>query len=483
MIATTADAREKFVSHARRETRTMGFAKPMTAEENPYVLTAERAQAPPATFRERLKYLGPGLILTASIVGSGELIGTTIFGARAGFVAFWVIVVSCLVKVALQLEFGKYALYTGRSTMASLNRLPGPRLGRGNWAIWVWFLVMVVKLLQVGGIVGGVAILLNIAIPAVPVIAWLPPVVILSCSLVMRGYSMIEKASIIMTVIFTFTTLLSLLALQWTPLAVTGEELLSGMTFGLPHEVVFYAWAAFGITGIGGDEILVYNYWLIEKGYAAKTGPRDDSPEWNARAKGWMRVMRLDALISMAIYTVVTAAFYLLGAAVLHRLGELPSDKDLLHRLSLIYTESLGPWAKWLYLLGGVVVLASTLLAATGAWSRQFADAAGEFGYINFLDNRQRKKAVTFFTWLFPCMWAVMFLIVRDSATMVLIGGAATMAVLFVVVFACIWFRLKTLPPALKPTRWYDAALVISILAIIAVAIQALSTAILRVIG
>ena len=78
--------------------------------ENPYVLTAERAEAPPATWLGRMKYLGPGLILTASIVGSGELIGTTIFGARAGFVCFWVILVSCSVKVALQIEFGNYAL-------------------------------------------------------------------------------------------------------------------------------------------------------------------------------------------------------------------------------------------------------------------------------------------------------------------------------------------------------------------------------------
>jgi len=449
----------------------------MSSAENPYVLTAERAEAPPATWFGRMKYLGPGLILTASIVGSGELIGTTIFGARAGFICFWVILVSCLVKVALQIEFGKYALYTGKSTMAALNSLPGPKLGRAGWAIWVWLLVMMVKLLQVGGIVGGIAVLLSLAFPSVSVYAWLGPLVIVNCAFVSRGYSAIEKGSIVMTVLFTATTLVSLFALQWTGLAVTGEELLSGLSFGLPKEVVFYAWAAFGITGIGGDEILVYNYWLIEKGYAAKTGPRDDSPEWVARAKGWITVMKMDALISMVVYTVVTAAFYLLGAAVLHRLGQLPQDKDLLHRLSLIYTESLGPWAKWIYLVGGIVVLASTMLAATGAWSRQFADAAGQFGLINFYDTRQREKWVKIFTWLFPCMWALVFLAIGNSAIMVLIGGAATMAVLFVVVFASIWFRLRTLPASLKPGAGYDIALAVSIIAIAAVGVQALVSA------
>src|SRR5690606_31036572 len=108
---------------------------------------------------------------------------------------------------------------------------------------------------------------------------------------------------------------------------------------------------------------------------------------------------------------------------------------------SLIYTESLGPWAKWYYIAGGITVLASTLLAATGAWSRQFSDAAGQFGFIDFFDKKQRDKAVKVFTWLFPCLWALVFLVIQNSATMVLIGGAATMAVLFVVVFASTWFR------------------------------------------
>ena len=67
--------------------------------------------APPKTFIQRLKYLGPGFILSAAIVGSGELIATTALGAKAGFITFWVVLVSCLVKVTLQLEFGKNAIY------------------------------------------------------------------------------------------------------------------------------------------------------------------------------------------------------------------------------------------------------------------------------------------------------------------------------------------------------------------------------------
>jgi len=43
-----------------------------------------------------------------------------------------------------------------------------------------------------------------------------------------------------------------------------------------------------------------------------------------ARAKEWIRVIPLDAGLSMICYTVVTALFHLLGAALLHRQGLVP---------------------------------------------------------------------------------------------------------------------------------------------------------------
>ena len=123
-----------------------------------YIITERTIKEPPVSFNQKLKFLGPGFILSASIVGSGELIATTTLGAKAGFTAFWIIIVSCLVKVALQIEFGKHAIITGESPMNSFNRLPGPRLKNGSWAVWSVFLLMTLKLVQLGGMLGGTAI-------------------------------------------------------------------------------------------------------------------------------------------------------------------------------------------------------------------------------------------------------------------------------------------------------------------------------------
>src|SRR5215813_5591208 len=100
---------------------------------DPYLISSETIRQPPTSFFQRLKFLGPGFILSASIVGSGELIATTTLGARAGFAAFWIIIVSCLVKVAVQLEFGKHAILNGETAMKAFNLLPGFRIGNGRW--------------------------------------------------------------------------------------------------------------------------------------------------------------------------------------------------------------------------------------------------------------------------------------------------------------------------------------------------------------
>lgn len=91
-----------------------------------YTLDSSYIKEPPVTFAGRLRHIGPSLILTANIVGSGELIMTTTLGAKAGFVALWIILVSCLFKVTIQLEFGKYAISSGETTLQAFNSLPGP---------------------------------------------------------------------------------------------------------------------------------------------------------------------------------------------------------------------------------------------------------------------------------------------------------------------------------------------------------------------
>jgi len=448
------------------------------SNSDPYALSESSVKEPPTSLWGSLQYLGPGFILSASIVGSGELIATTLVGAKAGFILMWFLIFSCLVKVAVQIEFGKHAISSGESTMASLNALPGPRFRQTNWSIWTWLLLMIVKMMQVGGVLGGVVLCTAelypwlVDMPARLVAAF--AIAISVSILVYQGYYLlIERGSLVMIGAFTLFTFASLISLQFTEFAITSGDLISGMIPSIPTETVLFLTAigAFGITGVGGDEIMAYNYWLIEKGYARYTGPKNDSADWERRAKGWIRIMYWDASLAMVAYTSMTVMFYLLGAAILHKQGLVPDGPALITTLGNMYTQSLGPWAKSLFVAGAIVVLYSTLFAALAAWTRMFADAFGRIGFYDFQNEGSRKRAISIAAWVIPAIWATLFLIMGNPALMVILGGLATVVILLIVVFAAIYFRYYRLDKRLRPTTLYDITLWISSVSIGLVAV------------
>lgn len=405
-------------------------------------MTQTPTKEPPQSFFSKLRFLGPGFILSASIVGSGELIATTILGAKGGFITFWVILVSCLVKVAIQLEFGKNAIITGKTLMFSFAKLPGPTFKKGNWAIWATFILTLFKILQVGGMLGGSAIAISMIFPQIPLLIWAPILAILTSFLIYKNYySIIEKTAILMVAGFTLLTLASVLAISFTPFGFTFSDVLTGLRFELPPHLVFIAIGAFGITGVASDEIIAYTYWCLEKGYASYTGANDGSEEWQLRANGWIKIMQLDAIVAMVIYTVVTAAFYLLGASILYGQKEIPEGNELINSLALIYTQTLGSEARLAYLAGAFFVLYSSVFATLAYWSRLFPDIFGQLGWINPESLTDRKKWVAILAWLFPCLWVIAYLFVEMPTFMILSGGAVGSILLLIVVFAAINFR------------------------------------------
>lgn len=133
-------------------------------QDSPAQSDADEIQEPPRHLGGILRMLGPGLIIAASIVGSGELIATTKTGAQAGISLLWLIIVGCVIKVFVQIELGRAAIGRGETTLTSLNRVPGPRLGV-NWLLWYWLIMMIVGFGQLGGIIGGVGQSLALARP------------------------------------------------------------------------------------------------------------------------------------------------------------------------------------------------------------------------------------------------------------------------------------------------------------------------------
>ena len=169
---------------------------------------------------------------------------------------------------------------------------------------------------------------------------------------------------------------------QLYPEYFSWAAVLEGLSFQVPQGGLFSAVAVMGLTGVGASELGIYPYWCLEKGYARFTGPRDGTPAWQRRARGWIRVMGVDVVNSMVIYTFATIAFYLLGAGVLHGMGVAPRGTEMIETLSNMYTQTLGGWSRYLFLAGAAAVLYSTVFAGTAARSRMLADWLGILGRL-----------------------------------------------------------------------------------------------------
>ena len=416
-------------------------------------------QSPPTRFWEVLRQLGPGMILTGSIVGSGELIATPTLAARVGFTALWLIVISCVIKVVVQEELGRYTILTGETTFEALNKIPGPRLGV-SWVVWCWLLMFVGVTFQQGGILGGVGQVFHLLFPAIGVKTWVIIVAVASIAILLRGkYGLIEAGSTFMVVSFTIITVTCAVALAWTPYAIRAENLIEGFRFQIPAGGLAVAFAVFGITGVGATELIYYPYWCIEKGYARFVGPRDDSPAWLGRARGWIRIMQTDTFVAMIVYTLATVAFYLLGAGVLHGTQQIPKGYDMVRTLSGIYTSTLGTWAFGLFLLGAFFVLYSTVFSATASNSRVIVDFMELVRMIKRPDERTRWFWRRVMVAGLISVQTILYLLMGEPVQMVLIGGIAQACMLPIIAFSTLYLLYKFVEPALRPSWFVDALL------------------------
>lgn len=443
--------------------------KPMQETENPYQISENSILEPPRTWSQKVKFLGPGFILSASIVGSGELIATTVLGAKAGFAALWIILLSCLAKVALQLEFGRHAILNGETSMQVFNKLPGLRFGKGHWSVWIIVLMLLLKIVQIGGILGGASVVMHMLIPSIPIYGWASITALSAAIMIYNGrYQIVEKGSLGMIVIFTLFTLASLVALQFTPYDFSFSDVLSGFRFKLDTQELAIAIGAFGITGVASDEIIAYNYWCIEKGYARYTGANSHTDSWKERAQGWIKVMYFDAVVAMVVYTGVTITFYLLGAAILHNNNIIPTGNEVIETLALIYTQTLGNGVKTIYLVGAFFVLFSSVYATLATWTRVFTDSFGELGWIDFSDFTKRKKIISILSLIFPATWLCAYLFIDLPVLMVLSGGIIGSFMLLLVLLAGYhlkYKRIQVLPSGIFYTIifWISTATILMV--------------------
>jgi len=277
-----------------------------------------------------------------------------------------------------------------------------------------------------------------------------------------------------MVVLVTAAVVVLVFGIQATPFAWSGADVASGLSFQIAAGAFGVALSMFGLTGVGAGEITSYSFWCVEKGYAAWTGPNDGSEAWVRRARGWIAVMKKDAWVAWVIYTLSTASFYVLGAAVLNPQGLAPSGNDVLTVISRIFTDTAGQWAGAVFLAFAALALFKTVVANVPSLSRQTANSVAVFGAFDWRDPHARGRWMRALMIVLPIAWGLLGVVARSPLALVILGGILNALYLLVVAVATLYLSFRETDPRIKDGPAFTTFLLVSAVAILAVGVISL---------
>jgi len=422
-----------------------------------------------------LAAIGPGIVVAGSVIGSGELVNTPVQAAKFGFVLLWVVLLSCVIKYFLQIEIARHCLVHNRTTIQALNTCPGPRLRGTSWTALLYMLGYFATMLTVVGIIGALGGLMHglwplASAPVTSTRIWGALMVGLAIAVLWQGwYRHLETLVMVLVGIFSISVGVGVLLIQGTPFRISADELLSGLTFSLGADrqaAAFAVISLMGALGVAANELFMYPYWVLEKGYARELGD-PTSAGWSERARYWIRTIWLDAGLSTALATVVTAAFFLLGAAVLQE--AVPEGVEVVDQISRVYTESYGAWSKWPFMIGAFCTLFSTLVVIAAASGRMWADLFGSFGLLDIRDPNAARRCHQIVQTVWLCGLLAGFLLMEKPPADLIAAGHFILGAFMtpLLMFAICWLAFHT-DQRVRMGRLTAAALLTSMVVILA---------------
>lgn len=308
---------------------------------NDVTTTRQPVQAPqaPDTWRARLRYLGPGVVLAAAGIGAGDMVTSLSGAASYGMGLMWAVLAGVVVKFAITEAVGRLLLATGQTPMSSLRTA-------GRWLPWTFLAFLGVIGLIYGAALSSVAALAIAGLfPALPVTPLAIALAVVSGIIVTVGrYGAFEKVMLGVTLLM-FVGVVVTAAIMLGTMDEPGR-VLSTLRPTLPEGSIMTVLALIG--GVGGSAgIAAYGYWVREKGW---------------RGAGWLPVLRADSAISYTVLFVFVAFFSVLGTGLLFGTGKTIEGTDGLAALADPLGGMLGPAAKALFLVSFFLVVFSSII-------------------------------------------------------------------------------------------------------------------------
>jgi len=465
------------------------------------------ARRPLPPFPGWWRALGPGIVWMALAQGSGELIWWPYLVAKYGLTFLCLLIPACLLQYPLNVEIGRYTLLTGETIFRGFFRLHRG-LGLGLW------LLMTVSFLWFGAFAsaGGTALAALTGFPS----GWSTRAQTLfwgysSIAFFLAGLAFSRVVYRLIERFMKVVALVTVAGLVWACLEPDVLGQIPAFARGLlgppagppprPWDPADATKLLTGITfaGLGGFWILLYSYWLGEKGagmagYGERiTGlagsteyrvpstehayPEDsshrpdggdveysalgtrysvppDSPDSHRHYARWRKYLSVDALVGITGNLFTTLMTCLLAWTLLFPKGLLPEDYQLAVVQSRFFEVSWGPIGKVVFLVVAAAFLTDTWLATVDGVSRMQADI------VTTLFPRARARPLRQWYWLFVGLLTLvtcLTMLLDAPGPLILLSaviGFAGTVIFPVALYVLNYRRLSgVLPPWARPGR------------------------------
>ena len=437
---------------------------------------------PPAARRGLgfLRTFGPGAILASATIGAGETILAVRAGAWGGYELLWLILLAALTKSFLLLFLlGRYAALTGEALGRRLMELPGPRG-------WLLAFLMVADLVPAGAVFAAIAAPCGALItrhlggdPRLWAIGFALAAIGVA---VAQKYDFLERQQVVVCLVLLACVLVATLMV-----GPDLRRLLAGLLgFRIPEvppwardafrgrPMALEVSTVFGYAGNVAMGYLVYGEFVRQKGWgvfraAALPPPPGDLPTDEAnlrRARAGLRPMVGDLVMTASLVFLVTGAFLVAGAVVLHPIGQMPLGFDLLSRQAAIF-ERISPALIPVYYVAILFALWGTLNSVPEIYARVTHGFLGALFPGRFAGVGYQSVLRAVGVYLAACTVPLLWFQVQPQAMMDFVGLFSTNLGVALAFVAALWLD-RRLPPALRASRLTFLAGVLSALIVFA---------------
>lgn len=389
------------------------------------------------------------MIFAACSIGTGELILTTRAASLYEWQFFWCVPLIIFCKAIATSIMLRYGTLTGLNFLRKIWEVKYLK-----WIIPYFMVSTVLYLAGIGAHMGVTAGTLDLLLPGVltPQI-WIGIVIILIAVISFGGaYSSLEKIMTALTLIISFGIIGG--AVMVLP---SISDLASGLIPGIPMDVagdeaLTTLIGMFGWLGAGWGPTLSYIWWAEEKGAdmhssREKVKLADVSEKGLERLKGWLRIVHLDLSFSYAITFIVSLSLYITGATVLYPNDLHPEGLLLVKTLSSLFTDTIGAWAYFFFLISAFAVLLSSVIGVVDGLSRALKECMVIMRPSTISSGKTMLKAFKIMAIGVP----LLFLLLVERPIWLLLLSSMMFAPAIGIIFLVSTYLCQKLPKRLRP--------------------------------